>query len=415
MAVRRLVLLAACAATATAAAAAQTRPDWNMVDALEAAVAGCPAAQLSPGARASARAMHVPDPSGYVQRQLAAMIRADPDACPGVAAEAASRLRALVGEPERADVPVRFLALLRIAAEEGLGMERDGPLADRLGRIQWLLDHEAPEIPRWSEAERNAWMLRPETLALLQDFVARFGGMNRQTRMLAELRLRRDLPLYDPKSALVLLEQALEFERLADLLSDGDHIRPDYRRAAAPILELGMFTVMEDQQRALLLVGRRAAAAARTDEERALALRILFAAAVEDIEGSCALVAEQLRPFSDAPLVAVAPDAEQRIREEMGDDFDPFLVSDDVPDPRPIVVRALIDPAGRVVYARVHQSSGSRDRDRFPIEAWAAHAEAVDLSRTSRGRFVWTDLPPIPQERTTTLDPGPATGPPGPC
>jgi hypothetical protein len=344
------------------------------------------------------------------------MLRADPSACPGVAAEAVTRLRALVGEPECAGVPVGFLALLRTAAEDGLGMARDEPLADRLGRIQWLLGYEEPAIPRWTEAQRSAWLVRPETLALLQAYVERDPAPNRQTLMLAELRLRRDLPLYNPEAALRLFEQGMAYDRFADLLSDGAHVRPDYRRAVAPILRLDMFAGDEEQERALLRVGRRAVSAARTREERAVALRILFAAAIEDIDGSCRLVAEQLRPFRDMPVVPLAEGEGERIRAEMSGDFDPILVSDDPPQPRPIVLRALLDPSGRVVYARVRQSSGSRDRDRAPVEAWAAHAEEVDLSATSRGRFVWTDLPPIPPEPTTTLDEANAApDPPGPC
>ena len=386
-----------------------------MVDALEAAVATCPLAQMPTGERASARAMHVPDPSAYVHRQLELMLRADPTGCPGVAAEAATRLRSLVGEPERADVPTGSLALLRLAGEEGLGMARDTALADRLGRILWLLAWDEPDIPRWSEADRRAWLERPGTLALLQDFVAHFGGPNRQTMKLGELRLRRDLPLYDPQEALRLFELAMEYERFADLLSDGEHIAPDYRRAVAPILRLGMFTALDDEQRALLRVGRRAAAAARTREERGQALRILFAGAVQDLEGSCALVAEQLRAFRGDPVVSLQAGAEERILDELSNEFDPFLVSDDPPQPRPIVLRALIDPTGRVIYARVRQSSGSRNRDRFAVEAWAASAEAVDLSATSRGRFVWADLPPIPPQPTTTLDAPDAPDPSGPC
>lgn len=409
----RLVATLLAALAAPAAAAQDGEPDWAMADALEAAVASCPAAQMPAGERASARAMHVPNPSAFVHRQLERMLHAA--GCPGVAADAAARLRALVGEPERADVPIGSLALLRLAAEEGLGMAQDVALADRLGRIEWLLAWREPDLPRWSEAERRAWLVRPETLALLQAHVARFGGPTRQAAMLAELRLRRDLPLYDPEEALRLFERAMEFERYADLLSDGEHVAPDYRRAVAPILRLGMFTSLEDEQRALLRVGRRAAAVARTREERAQALRILFAGAVEDREGSCALVAEQVRAFRNVPVVPLAPGEEERIEQQLSGELDPFLVSDDPPQPRPIVLRALIDPSGRVVYARVRQSSGSRDRDRFPVEAWAASAETVDLSATSRGRFVWADLPPIPPAPTTTLDAPDAPDPPGPC
>ena len=52
-------------------------------------------------------------------------------------------------------------------------------------------------------------------------------------------------------------------------------------------------------------------------------------------------------------------------------------------------------------------TSASLDRDFFQVRAWAIHAEEVDLSATSQGRFVWADLPPIEPERTTILEGGP--------
>ena len=188
--------------------------------------------------------------------------------------------------------------------------------------------------------------MRPDTLALLQAFVARHPAPNRQTLMLAELRLRRDLAIYDPEAALRPFEQGMAYGRYADILSDGDHLRPDYRRAVAPILRLDMFKGDDEDERALLRVVRRASAAARTREERAQALRILFAAALQDIDGSCTLVAEQLRPFRDVPVVPIAAGESERISSELSPDFAPALVSDEPRQPRPIVLRPLIDPLG---------------------------------------------------------------------
>ena len=388
----------------TAAAAEPSWLGWEAVDELEAAVASCPSARMPQGARARAMAMHVHDIEGFMLRQLERMLRADPRACPGVAADAAARVRALAGLPERPDASPRVLALARIAAEEGLGMERDTELADRYGRMQWLLAVQAPELPRWSPEQQQAWLARPETVALLEGAVARNRHATRQATMLAELRLRRDLAGYDPEQALRLFEQAIAYERYAEVLTDGEHMAPDFRRAFAPMFRLGMFTGDDEQRRLLLSVGRRAAAAARTPEQRAQALRILFAGALDDFDGGCALVAEQLRHFGRAPQVQLAPGDAERISDRMANAYDAMLVSDEPAQPRPIVLRALIDPRGRVVYAEVRQSSGSLDRDYFPVEAWAQYAEEVDLSATSRGRFVWADLPPIDPEPTTTLE-----------
>lgn len=405
----RTALLAAFAMLAAAAPAQAQRLDigWDTADELEAMVAGCPSAQMPPGARAGARAMHVPSPARYVQRQLETMLRADPAACPGIAAAAARRVLALAGVPERPDAPVGFLALAREAAEEGLGMARDTSLADRYGRMEWLLSADPPELPRWTPEQQQAWLARPETIALLETVVAGNRNATRQAELLAELRLRRDLPGYDPEAALALFERAIEYDRYAELLTDGEHMPPDYRRAFAPMFRLGTFSLFDDQQRLVLRVGRRAAAEARTREERAQALRLVFAGALDDLDGGCRFVAEQLRRFSDVPLVSLAPGDAQRIHGRFANEYDPMLVSDEPASPRPIVLRVLIDPDGRVVYARVRQSSGSRDRDFFPVRAWATYAEEVDLSATSQGRFVWADLPPIEPERTTILEGGP--------
>ena len=398
--------VAALLAFSAPAAVEPSRLGWDAVDELEAAVVSCPSARMPEGARANAAAMHVHDIEGFVLRQLARMLRAHPRACPGIAADAAGRVRALAGLPERADASPRVLALARIAAEEGLGMERDTGLADRYGRMQWLLAVQAPELPRWTPEQQRAWLARPETIALLEAVVARNRHASRQATMLAELRLRRDLPGYDPEQALRLFEQAIAYERYAEVLTDGEHIAPDYRRAFGPMFRLGMFAGDDEQRRLMLRVGRQAAAHARTREQRAQALRILFAGALDDFDGGCALVAEQLRHFRAVPRVPLAAGDAQRIHDRMANEYDPMLVSDEPAQPRPIVLRALIDPEGRVVYAEVRQSSGSLDRDYFPVEAWAQYAEEVDLSATSRGRFVWADLPPIEPEATTTLEGG---------
>lgn len=400
------------AALAVAPASAQrSRIDWEMADALASEVVSCPAAQMAPEARPRARAMHVPDQEGYVARQLELMLRTPTSTCPGVAASAASRLRALVGEPERPDSSVRLLRLARAAAEEGLGMAPDPVLAARLTRIEWLFGHDTRTLPRWDEAEAQAWLARPEITALLEARVAANRHAQRQVRILAELRLRRDVSGYDPERALALFEQAVEHERYAEVLSDGVHLPVDYRRAFTPMFRLGMFDLFDQRQRVILRIGRQAAATARTPAQRAEALRILFAGSIDDLDGSCALLPPLLRAFEAAPLAPLAADDARRIRENLSDDYRPFMISDDPPNPGPVVLRALIDPTGRVVYARLRRSSGSRDRDHIALRAWARSAEQVDLSATARGRFVWADLAPIEPERTTTMPPRPTPRP----
>lgn len=391
-----------------APAAAPPSIEWAMADELQALVASCPAAQLPPGRRRMERSMHAPRPENVVLPQLNLMLRTDPQTCPGIAATAARRVRDLIGVPERPEVELGALALAREMAEEGLGMARDPALADRYGRVLWLLEFEQPELPRWTTAQQQAWLEQPATIALLDAYLTRYNyaAAFRQGRMLAELRLRRDLPGYDPEAALALYQRVIERERAAEILTDGVHMPADYRRAMGVFLRTPMFDMDADQQRALLRIGRQAAAAARSPAEEAQALRILFAASVESIDDSCRLLIAQRRQFDRAPEVPLAEGEARRIEDELTDDFRGFMIDDDVPNPRPVILRGLIDPDGRLIYAEVRQSSGSRDRDRFAIVAWAEYAEEVDLSATSQGRFVWTMLPPIPQQSTTAGVPG---------
>ena len=298
------------------------------------------------------------------------------------------------------------------AAERGLGRPRDEALADRLGRLLWLYEDQPPALTRWPEAARRAWLEQPATIALLEARAAQRGRLLR-TRIvidrLAALRLRRDLPGYDPAQALDLLDESglligderrIAFSRLA---TDPAYGRPDYDRARRALIRYGSFGERATPQlRAeLLRIGRLAAGRARTPAERATALRILFPAAMDGHEGEVAARDALLRRIGRAPVVPLAAADIARIETEMRREFavrlgyrregDPALLS-------VIRVHALIAPDGHVAMARTIGSSGLARRDRAILAAWAEEGQRVDLSATARGRWVWVDLPPVDPE-----------------
>lgn len=386
------------------AAAAQRQSDVEMVRQLEALTEPCRAL----GRPQMDRRMHVLNFAGQAYDLLDWMLDLDPVQCPGLAEAAATRLQAEVGTPERADVPVQFLELARRSAAEGRGRPRDPAMADRYRRMLWLFSHEDRDFPDWPAAARQQWLERPETVALLAARLARSDdGEWRQARTLAALRLRRDLRGYDPQQAFVLYGRSYNRELQADLLSDGEHLPADFRRAGRILTDaFGGLIGNYEAQAALLRVGRRALANARTADQRADALRILFAASIEARGDSCALVAAALRAFPRGRLVSVSPAEAEQIEEELQREFDPILVTDEPASPRPTVLRALVDPAGRLVHAEVDQSSGSVDRDQSVLAGWAEHAERVDLSASARGDYIWVKLPAVPPLRPLTVSSG---------
>jgi hypothetical protein len=350
-------------------------------------------------------APHVVIPDRQARELLAIMLRTDPEQCPGLAAGALTRLQAWVGEPERYDVDTDLLRLLHRATERGLGGPANHAQADRLGRILWLFDGNAPALPRWSEADRDAWLVRPETIALLEARVASPLREARVKELLGIVRLRRDLPGYDPERAVSLLEQRgvavshAQKVRVSRLLTDGEHLRPDFARAARPFLwNLRYADHSAEAQQELLRIGKLAAAAARTSSEQAAALRILWAAALDDRFGADEerdALFGRVGPVDGETLL---PEDGQRVADTVAREIPIFGISppeDGSVEFSPVLLRALIGPDGRVVAVTIKQSSGSPLHDRAVLGVWAESGHMADLSATSRGRFVMVDLPPI--------------------
>ena len=112
-----------------------------------------------------------------------------------------------------------------------------------------------------------------------------------------------------------------------------------------------------------------------------------------------------LRSIGEVPQVALAAGDAERIGRALDFQFGfdlPDRRETDTAELRPILLRGLVGPDGRIVATELLQSSGAPDRDRIVRGVWASDGEKVDLSATARGRFVWVELPPVDPTLTTT-------------
>jgi hypothetical protein len=395
----RLILPTLLLLAATPAASQRDQEAYDFYQQVSAAAEAC----REPRPRIGGE--HVPMPHRWALRLLEWMLHVDPARCPGVPEAAARMIPERIGSVETGRFSLDYLRLAWEAAENGLGRPRDEALADAYGRLLWLFDDEPPTLPRWSEAERQAWLARPEAASLLR---ARndipHAGTRRSLALEGELRLRRDLPaIYDPQRAVRLFaDSSLLFDipnrlRLSRLLTEGDHVPPDYPAAAQPFLTFigwGNGAVAE-ADRELLRIGRLAAASARAPQQRAEAIRILWAAAVDADAPGRETLNRMLRPLRRAPRVPLAAGDAKRIA-AIEDEVTASIALDGDPEAfRPVLLRALLGPDGRVAFAEVAESSGAPRRDRIALGGWAENNEEVDLSASAGGRFVWVDLPPL--------------------
>jgi hypothetical protein len=318
--------------------------------------------------------------------------------CPDLPTATMAFIRAEIGEPERADVDLDLLGIGWRAAERGLGMAPDPALADRYGRMLWLFDSPPPDLPRWPEAERQAWLMRPETVALLQARVSDSELRTyRASELLTGLLLSPDAPGYDPQEALTLIEGSGDSLEISRLLSEGAHLPRDHGRAARILIDRAYPDISALARRGeLLRIGRLAAAAARTPVEQAEALRILSAATLREYFNDRDRVNALLRRIGQAPEAVLAPaDAELVARTMDSWDQLPRWPA----GLRPIVLRALIGPDGRIVTTEVAQSSGAASQDHMVRALWVKSGAGLDLGATAQGRFVWATFPPIQRSR----------------
>lgn len=350
---------------------------------------------------------HVIKPDREAKQLVRALLKVDAARCPGTTERAVAELMARIGPSPGASADLDLLRLARFAAESGLGMAPAPTLADRFGRLLWLFEDNPPELPRLTDEQLKQWASGPEAVALLD---ARNSDQRLRTRRSLQLHidmlLRRDHPAYDPAKAARLLEDSRMIgnpqgrRRLVELLTAGEHLPADYSRSARAYLSLAATrgSHSEPAQRELLRIGRAAAAAAGTPRELAVALRILSASAIDGSEES---LAEQTRlrrrigPVGSGSLAGGQADlVSDSLDQHMAFDL-PDISEDDPAMLRPIVLRGLIGPDGRVAMTELLQSSGSPTRDRIVRATWVSEGETLDLSPTAKGRFVWAELPAV--------------------
>lgn len=346
-----------------------------------------------------------------VDRTLRAILK-DPPACRGLAQRAAKFVIDSVGTPERGDIDLTMLRRALTLVEDGKLVSADPALAARYARMLWLYGERWPwrgdsEAYRAGQAQPGwtAWSESAQGIALL---VARndtrLMKTQRSLEFEAQLRLRRDLPWYDPVRAVRLYEDGMlsishaNRRRVSRLLTDGEHLPRDFARAARPYRYTGTLAgdAANEAQRELLVIGRQALAAAKTRAERLVALDILFGASL--IGDGPALAARDalLRELGLVPFAKLAPGDAERAGRAVDWAIGYGMPSLTKPSGlRPIRLRGLIGPDGRIVVAVLVQSSGDPTRDRIALGGWFEKGRAADLSATARGRLVWTDLPDI--------------------
>ena len=482
-----------------------------------------------------------PPAEAQVAAMLGWMLQLDSPACRDLPARAAARIDILIGTPERPDVPLAFLALGWRSAAEGRGRTFNPRLAERYGRILWLLSDEPPSWPEWTDVRQNQWLSRPEQIALLDAYLSGSStGRQRQARMLAELRLRRDLPGYDPRRAAELFGRAGDRARQAELLAHGSQGPADDRAAAtvadstpqhdAPVqrpsreapaeaTRLAVATpqtppvapaprtapvqqapqeaparqtrpespapptqrempaqaarvpvqqarreapaqltrpdppaqqrevlaqpaqvpipqaqrdgpaqqprpapATQQAQRApparqtpssapvqqaqrgapapptifqptLLQVGQRAAESAQTDQERADALRTLFAASLEGGSESCTALTAQLGRVRASTFAALTREDLDRIERALRSENSGITLNPGGRALRPVLTRGLLDASGRLVLAQIVSSSGSTAADQAVLAGWSRLTGRLTLASRSRGA-AWVPLPP---------------------
>jgi len=398
---------------AVAPGRAERRDDWEAYQRVDAALGPCadPAMRL-PAYRGF-------DPHRDMLRKLDAALEVAPEACPGFRERAVAQAQLLVGDPIRGDADLGALGILEQAAREGRGMAADPALALRYRRLLWLLDDfgrregidPTKPPPDMNIAQGEAWLASPDVIALLEARVAT-APTDRAVRLLAEIRLRRDVPGYDPVRAIDLYATRLFGEdddyRLAVLLSDGAHVAPDFPRAAQRLRK----HAADDYeprgargQRALLRIADRAEAAARTDQDRHDILAILAAAALDGVDDGRQRFDAALARIDPRPRRVAASAVQKRaIYDALAEklayamDWAYDSVGPDYEDPKglgPIRMAALLDPAGRIVATTILQPSGSPVRDRQARAVYVEHRAVVALPELSRGRYVWIKLLPL--------------------
>jgi hypothetical protein len=245
--------------------------------------------------------------------------------------------------------------------ERGIGVRRDSALALEHRRLFWLLSpYDSPPLPFASEAERDLYLVRPETIVLLRRYAAAEPDQLR-VQQFARFRLAQALYAQSPENraeAVALLAGEVPFPggymlRARIALEGGD----DSERVATVtgLSRLAMVGDAAEEARSLLRVhARRLLAANPTPAQREEAIRMLAAIAWDLNWRSVADLMAAVRDANGGRAPATASDeAAHALRRRLA----PSMGEDDYPasgmranEQGAVRLRALIGPSGRILF-----------------------------------------------------------------
>jgi len=258
--------------------------------------------------------------------------------------------RALAEAPSAASAAaMRFLG---DAAAGGRGMPRDQAAAEAWYLRAYALDDRPFIPPSVPQARRNAYLASDEAIAMLRDRLRRGSPACEQLRLAVALILRHSPGDLDEAATLAVRDETIEAQRLrlqiAHRLLAGTPSAA--RDAAAGALLTGALSALQfdpASRAEALSLGKKRLQTAQTTAERAAAIALLGAAAVAAAPDAVAALTAALRRENggrDPAEVEATPAMKIAIGPE---DYPPAALRAET---QGIVrLRALIDPAGRIV------------------------------------------------------------------
>ncbi len=291
-------------------------------------------------------------------RELAGLDHAIGRECPGRPALAFRIARAVA--PLGRGESITAQRLLAELYERGIGVRADPAQALTHRRLFWLLwPYETLPLPFAGNAERDLYLARPETIAILRPYAA--DPRQPQIQAFARLRLAQALYAQDPGNraeALALLTAEVPYApanllRARIQLESGDAAtRPN---AVTALSRLSMGGDMAEEARALLVLhARRLLASNPTPEQREEAIRML---AVVAWRLDWAPVQELMAAVREANGGRAPATASDEAASALWRRLAPLVSDDDFPagamradEEGTVRLRALLGPSGRILF-----------------------------------------------------------------
>lgn len=279
------------------------------------------------------------------------------------------------------------------------GVKRDDSLARADLRRGWLLDGMLlGELPFAAPEERRAYFTSAEAIAWLRDRVSR-GAPDQARLRLADALLGRRAPgdvaearslLQDPRARNLPGARLM----LAETVLDGPADPAEMAEAASVLLPAITSPDQGPGRRTLLLeLGRRQLASAKLPAERWAAIRSLGAAAYA---GEPERVAELLAAVTAAnggkpPANATAKRG--AIAALRVDDYPSRALREGIAGD--VLLRALVDPTGRVIFTQSMQAAPQILVDSARRHFALRPPHSLELATPPPTPYVWVDLPPV--------------------